>query len=114
MVHTILGIVMTITGIFDGIKYLWEGQAIIKVKTSKGHSRKFINVAIVNDIVRILYLVTCPVLDWYLLISALVAIICMIFMYVQVYWYYPYIGKRANIFSYIWNSLLPNNIRPQL
>ena len=114
MLHTILGVVMTISGIFDGIKYFWEAQAIIKIKSSRGHSRKFINVAIINDIVRIAYLISCPVLDWYLFISALVAIICMFYMYIQVYWYYPYIGKRANIFAYIWNSILPNNIRPQL
>lgn len=114
MSHTILGIIMTVTGVLDAIKYVWGGQAIIKAKTAKGHSRKFINVAIANDVVRIVYLLACPKLDWYLLISALVAIVCMCYMYWQVYWYYPYKHKRVGLLKYFWNSLLPNEVRPHL
>ena len=109
---------MTIAGIFDAIKYIWESQAIIKVKTSKGHSRKFINAAIINDVVRIVYLFSMDKLDWYLMISALAAILCMAYMYYQVYRFYPYKtypkGKKPNIFLYMWNSFLPNNLRPRL
>ena len=118
MIHTVLGVLMTITGIFDAIKYVWEAQAIMKVKTSKGHSRKFINAAIINDVVRIAYLLICPKLDYYLLISAFVAIGCMLYMYWQVYWFYPYRtyknGKKPNLPLYIINSLLPNSIRKRL
>lgn len=114
-----VGILLTITGILDAWKYRWESNAIRKAKTAHGHSRKFINAAILNDIVRIIYL---SFFQWdiFLIISSLVAIVCMIEMWCAVYWYYPYRKrnqkrfKRPNLITYTINSFLPNSIRKRL
>ena len=91
MINNILhitGIALTITGVFDAIKYHWSASAIRKAKTAKGQSRKFINAAIINDAIRIIHVILLP--DWYLMISSLIAIIFMLEHYVMVYKYYPY------------------------
>lgn len=115
----ITGFLLTITGIFDAVKYHWSAAAIRKARTAKGQSRKFINAAILNDIIRIIHVILIP--DWYLLISSLIAIVFMLEHYLAVYQYYPYktypknkIIQKPNIFRYIWNSLLPNRIRKKL
>ena len=69
-----VGILLTITGILDAYKYHWEASSIRKVKTARGHSRKFINAAILNDVVRIIYLVAFQ-WDIFLIISSVVAIV---------------------------------------
>lgn len=117
--HTILGIILTITGIFDAIKYHWQAISIRKVGLAKGHSRKFINVAIVNDLIRLVYFIFIKP-DVYLLVSSIVALICMFELYGVIYWFYPYRMrgclnfKRPNIFIYLINSLLSNKIRKRL
>jgi hypothetical protein len=114
-----VGILLTITGILDAYKYHWEASSIRKAKTARGHSRKFINAAILNDIVRIIYLVTFQ-WDIFLIISSVVAIVCMIEMWWIVYWFYPYRKrkqekfKRPNLITYMINSVLPNSIRKRL
>ena len=117
--HNILGIILTITGIFDAIKYHWQTVAIRRVGLAKGHSRKFINAAILNDLVRLIYFIYVKP-DIYLLIATAIALICMIELYGTIYWYYPYrmrgcsYFKRPNAFIYFVNSLLPNKIRKRL
>lgn len=115
----ILGIILVITGILDAVKYHWEARKIAEVKTAKGHSRKFINAAVINDIVRVIYLIIH--FDLYLLISSLVAIVFMLEMWWMIYIYYPYetyprkkIVKRPNLFQYTINSLTPNKLRRHL
>lgn len=117
--HNILGVILTITGIFDAIKYHWQTVSIRKVRLAKGHSRKFINAAIINDLVRLFYFIFVKP-DLYLLISSIVAIICMVELYWTIYWLYPYKMRgclnfrRPNILIYIVNSLLPNQYRKRL
>jgi hypothetical protein len=117
----ITGILLTITGIFDAVKYHWSATAIRKTKTARGQSRKFINAALFNDLVRLVHCTLLP--DWYLVLSSALALIFMCEHWYIVYLYYPYKYyprerkielKRPNILRYLWNSFLPNRIRKHL
>lgn len=119
----IIGIIMVFSGILDAVKYHWQARAIRHVGIAKGHSRKFINAALFNDIVKIIYLVLVGMLlkcDWYLLISALLAIVFMLELWITIYNYYPYRMrgccnfKKPNIIIYFINSLTPNKLRKKL
>ena len=110
-----LGIALIITGMLDGIKYRWESCSIRAAGTSKGHSRKFINVAIINDLVRLIYLAFKP--DTFLIIASCIALIFMLEMFFTIYKYYPYKNHkkgRPGILKYTWNSFLPNSVRSRL
>ena len=117
--HNILGVILTITGVFDAVKYHWQAMSIRKVQLARGHSRKFINAAIINDLVRLVYFIYVKP-DLYLLVSSIVAIICMVELYGVIYIYYPYRMrgcfnfKRPNLLLYIINSFLPNQNRKRL
>lgn len=118
IILTITGALLTITGIYDGYKYHWIAAAIRKAGTAKGQSRKFINAAIINDIIRIIHCFI--ILDWWLIASSVFALIFMIEHWITIYYYYPYRNrsrfgfKKPNIFLYLINSLLPNKIRKKL
>lgn len=115
---SITGILLTITGMWDGYKYHWSAMAIRKAKTARGQSRKFINAALSNNIIRIVHCFILP--DWWLVISSLFALIFMFEHWWAVYIYYPYryrglIGfKKPNIIIYMFNSILPNRLRKRL
>lgn len=112
------------TGILDAWKYIWQAQAIRKIGTAKGHSRRFINAALHSDHVKTLYLIGIGIVnskvDWYLLSSAVVALFTMSYLWYTIYLLYPYRQrglmnfKRPNIFVYLVNSLIPNNLRKRL
>lgn len=116
--HEILGIILVITGIFDGIKYYWQSLAIRKAKIAKGHSRKFINVALLNDIVRIIYSISIG--DMYIFLSSLLAMVCMIGLMITIYEFYPYKNRGLRNFKkpafhiYFINSLISNKKRKRL
>jgi hypothetical protein len=107
-----LGVAFLITSVFDAIKYHWNAVKIRSLKTARGHSRKFINVAILNDVVRMAY--GFSVADWYIVVSSLLAMIFMGELFLMIYLHYPYRYrnlkgfKRPNIVKYLWNSILPN------
>jgi hypothetical protein len=113
-----IGIALIITSIFDGLKYKWSADKIILVGTAKGHSRKFLNAAIINDIIKLLYGVF--ILDVFIIVSSVFALGMMLYNFWIVYQYYPYKKrgllnfKRPSIFIYIWNSFVPNNHRRRL
>ena len=112
MLVDILGILLCITGFFDAYKYHWESNAIRKVGTASGHSRKFINVALLNDVIRIVYL--CLRFDLFIMIASLFAVVCMLEMWITIYNYYPYRMRKMMNFRkpawhvYLINSMLPN------
>jgi hypothetical protein len=114
----VIGFIFIISGIFDSWKYHWESDKIREVKTAKGHSRKFINVAILSDLVKLFYAICIN--DLFITFSACVALGFMIELFVMIYFYYPYKHRKAidfvrpNIFIYTINSLLPNKIRRKL
>jgi len=114
----LFGGLLIVTSIFDAIKYSLQANKIRYTKTAKSQSRKFINFAILNDIVKLIY--GFIILDWYIIISSLLAIGCMFDLWYTTYLYYPYrcrglIGfKKPNILFYLMNSILPNSIRKRL
>jgi hypothetical protein len=106
------------TSILDALKYSLQAQKIAKIGTAKGQSRKFVNFAILNDIVKLFYGII--ILDWYIIISSLLAIGCMFHLFFITYWFYPYrcrglIGfRKPSILLYTVNSILPNRLRRRL
>jgi len=117
-IREILGICLIFTSLFDAWKYVWQAKKIIKIKTAKGHSRKFLNVAIFNDILKLLYGIFIK--DIFIIFSSFLALITMSYNYITIYNYYPYRMrgrphfKKPNLLLYIINSILPNRIRKKL
>jgi hypothetical protein len=113
-----VGFILLITGLFDALKYRWNSQKIRQAKTAQGHSRKFINMAIVNDLVRIVYAVI--IRDAYIFWVSVLASICMFELFWTIYQYYPYKRrklpgfKKPSLMAYTINSVLPNNQRKRL
>jgi hypothetical protein len=118
MLKECIGILLIITSLFDAWKYIWNAKAILKVRTSKGHSRKFILVALGNDIVKLTYGIV--ILDLFIIISSILALGTMSYMFYVQYLTYPYRHRnrpnfqRPNLYLYIINSLTPNNLRKHL
>jgi len=113
-----LGGLLIVTSIFDAIKYSLQARKIQREKTAKSMSRKFINFALMNDFVKLSYGITIG--DLFIMFSSILALICMIDLWWQIYWWYPYRMrgcsnfKRPNIFLYTINSILPNRLRKRL
>ena len=113
-----LGIILIFTGILDGWKYIWQAQGVIKARTAKGHSRKFLNAAIGNDLIKMLYAVC--IRDIFIFSTSVLALISMCYNYYIVYKFYPYRMRgcsnfrRPNILLFLINSALPNRIRKRL
>lgn len=118
MLKEFLGGLLIVTSIFDGIKYSLQARKIQKEQSAKSMSRKFINFALGNDFVKLGYGIV--IRDLFIIFSSVLALICMIDLWYQIYRWYPYRMrgcsnfKRPNIFIYIINSLLPNSLRKRL
>lgn len=114
----ILGGLLIITSIFDAFKYSIQARKIQKAKTAKSMSRKFINFALINDFVKLSYGIVIN--DLFIIFSSILALGCMMHLWWQIYWFYPYrMGgcsnfKRPNILLYLINSIVPNSIRKRL
>jgi hypothetical protein len=114
----VIGFLLIATSILDAIKYSIQAQKINRVKTAKAMSRRFINWALMNDIVKLFYGIT--IFDWYIILSSILALICMVHLWATIYIYYPYRMrgctnfKRPSVFAYFINSLLPNSLRKRL
>ena len=118
MFKIIIGVLLIVTGILDAYKYTFQANKIIKVKSAKSQSRKFINIAIINDLIRIIYCVVIQ--DVYLILVSSLAFFCMLYLFYITYRYYPYRRrglngfKRPSLLLYSINSMLPNKIRKRL
>ena len=82
------GILVAISGWFDAYKYHVSAQAIRRIKSAKGRSRRFINYALINDIIRIIHCLLLP--DWWLVISSFIALVFMLEHFYMQYLFYPY------------------------
>ena len=113
-----LGGLLIVTSIFDALKYSLQARRIQKFKSAKSMSRKFINFALSNDFVKLAY--GSVIGDLFIVASSILALICMIDLWWQIYYFYPYRMRgcqnfiRPNIFIYTLNSLLPNRLRKRL
>jgi len=118
MIKLIVGCFLIITGFLDAYKYIWQAKKITKIGTAKGQSRKFINASFINTSVRLSYALIIK--DCFIGVVGIVALICIINLFLVTYIYYPYRKrsnldfKRPNLLIYSLNSLLPNNLRKRL
>ena len=118
LIRDIIGFLLIITSIFDAIKYSVQACKINRIKTAKAMSRRFINWALMNDLVKLVY--GFIIFDSYIILSSVLALICMIHLWTVIYAYYPYRMrgcvnfKRPNVIAYLINSLLPNRLRKRL
>ena len=71
----IVGAFLIGAGILDAWKYIWHIHAIKRARTANGHSRKFANAAITQDIVKLVY--GFVIQDIYIILSTLAALITM-------------------------------------
>lgn len=119
MIKVVAGIILVAWGYLDAVKYVLEGNKIKDNKSSKGHSRKFINIALGCDIYRLYYFFFID-RNYYVLATAFLALISMSYMWAQLYLWYPYKHrglcnfKRPSLFIYTINSILPNRLRRRL
>lgn len=122
MEHNILvnlfGILLIGTGVLDAAKYFIQGRKIRIAKSAKNFSRQFMNFALGNDLVKLIYGVI--IWDFYIILTSILALVTMVYMWWQIYSFYPYKKRglnnfrRPNILIYIINSLLPNSLRKKL
>jgi len=118
MIKDIFGSILILTGLFDAWKYVWQAKAIIKVGTARGHSRKFLNVALGNDLIKLVYSII--ILDIFIFLSSLLALGTMIYNFIIVYLYYPYRNRnlinfrKPSLIKYLINSFSPNSQRKRL
>lgn len=122
MEHNVLinvfGVLLIGTGILDAAKYALQGHKIQVAKSAKNFSRQFMNFALGNDLIKLAYGVI--ILDFYIVLTSILALVTMIYMWWQIYLWYPYKKrglnnfKRPNVLIYIINSLLPNTLRKKL
>jgi hypothetical protein len=118
IIKEVVGGLLIVTSIFDAIKYSIQARKIQKEKSAKSMSRKFINFALLNDLIKLLY--GFIIFDLFIITSSILSLICMIDLFWQIYIFYPYKYrglahfKRPNIILYIINSILPNRIRRRL
>lgn len=119
LIKSIAGVILCAWGYLDGVKYHLEAVKIREARSSKGHSRKFINLALGNDFYRLFYFFFVD-RNYYVLMTSIIALFFMLEMFWQLYIYYPYKYrnlknfKRPTLFLYIINSLIPNSIRKKL
>ena len=114
----VFGTLLVLTGIFDALKYSLQAWKIQKVKSAKAQSRKFVLMAIGNDIIKTIYSIL--IMDIFIFLSSILALVCMFHLWWVVYLHYPYKHrglynfKRPNIFKFTINAMVPNHIRERL
>lgn len=118
MFRLILGVALVVLGLLDALKYEWFAKKIIIAGSSREYSRKGINFAIFNAIVRVIY--GSVIGDIYIIGASLVSLVTISYCWWAVYLYYPYRNrglihfKRPHPMIYFINSCLPNTIRRKL
>ena len=122
MEHTILvnlfGILLIGTGILDAAKYGIQGRKIQVAKSAKNFSRQFMNFALGNDIIKLAY--GLIIWDFYIILTSILALATMMYMWYEIYLWYPYRYrnlknfKRPNFWIYLINSLQSNKSRKRL
>jgi len=108
-----------IMGIWDAYKYKLMSNKIAKLKSSKEHSRTFLNGSIFYRI--LLWLYAWLVLDdWVLTWTCTFALYTLLEAFYTMYNHYPYKTrgfsnfKRPSLWVYTINSLIPNKWRKRL
>ena len=114
----VFGVLLILTGLFDAFKYTLQAWKIQKVGTARAQSRKFVLMAIGNDLIKTIYSIV--IMDAYIFISSITAMLCMIHLWCVVYKYYPYRMrgmwnfKKPGLIKFTINAMIPNRIRERL
>jgi predicted tellurium resistance membrane protein TerC len=114
----VFGILLVFTGLFDAFKYSLQAFKIQKAQNAKIQSRKFVLMAIGNDLVKTVYSIL--ILDIYIFLSSILALFCMLHLWYVVYLFYPYKYrglahfKRPNLLIFTINAMIPNHLRKHL
>jgi hypothetical protein len=114
----IFGILLILTSIFDALKYSLQAFKLQKAGTAKAQSRKFVLMAIGNDLVKTVY--GLLILDVYIIVSSILALFCMFHLWIVVYKLYDYRQrglrnfKRPNLITFTVNAMVPNHMRKKL
>jgi len=117
-IKEILGVILIISGLCNGVRYYWSASAIRKAGTAKGHSRKSMNTGIADDSIRFLYGIAAE--DLFIILSAFICLLFMVYKWYIIYLLYPYKKRglinfhRPGLWKYFINSLIPNHKRPRL
>lgn len=104
---------------YDGYKYRISSRKIRKLKSAKGHSRDFGNMALGVDIFVLGYFIWKN-FDPYMILSCILCILFVIEYWLTLYWYYPYRMrgcinfKKPNLLVYFLNSLQFDKYRKRL
>jgi len=115
----ILRWIVLVASVADSYKYKFLTNKISKLKSSREVSRKFINISIIYRVLLLMYSFYV-IEDWMITWSCIIALYTLAEAFWVVYLHYPYKRrklkgfKRPPLHVYIWNSLLPNNIRKRL
>lgn len=118
VLKTVFGVLLIITGIFDAGKYSLQAWKIEKAQSAKVQSRKFVMMAIGNDLVKTAYSIL--IMDAYIFISSILALACMLHLWAVVYQFYPYHKrglqhfKRPSLLVFTVNACIPNSLRKHL
>jgi len=115
----IFGVVVFIAGCLDSYKYRILTNKIRQLKTSRGHSRMFANIAIFHKICLLIW--ACLYLhDWVVAASTSVALYTSCELWWTIKIYYPFKNchsanfKTPSLWRYFVTSFLPNNDRNRL
>ena len=118
VIKAVFGVLLIITGIFDAGKYSLQAFKIQKAQSAKVQSRKFVLMAIGNDLIKTAYSIV--ILDPYIFLSSILALVCMIHLWIVVYQFYPYHKRGLNGFRrpslcvFTVNACIPNSLRKHL
>lgn len=118
VVKTTFGVLLLLTSLLDAAKYSLQAWRIERAKSAKIQSRKFVLMAIGNDLVKTTYSIL--IMDIYIFLSSILALICMFHLwYICWVWYpYKYRGltyfKRPSMLKFTINAMIPNHIREKL
>lgn len=114
----IVRFLVLVTGFVDAIKYRIETKKIKKNKSSKNVSRMFTLMAIVCDVILLVYVTLIK--DPTLFIVRLMSLYFMCELFWFQYLHYPYKCrgldgfKKPNFLVFLWNACLPNKTRKRL
>ncbi len=108
-----------LTSILDCWKYKIISNKISRLKSSREHSRTFLNISIIYRFFLFLYAIFV-LKDWVIYWSCIFALYTLGEAFYMVYTHYPYKTrgfknfKKPSLWKYTINSLLPNKIRKRL
>jgi hypothetical protein len=119
IITEILRWLVLLSGIMDSWKYKLLSNKISRLKTSREHSRTFLNISIFNRFFLLLY--SYFVLnDWVVTWCCIIALYTLVEAFLTIYKYYPYKKRglknfrKPSLWKYTLNSLIPNQIRKKL